>query len=81
MIKAVLMPKKKTPQQFYTVTEAAREKKVTRAAIHAAIKAGRLPATYQEIERTVKTRVLSIPASSLKALKVDLAQQKRGKKN
>jgi len=60
----------------YTITEAAKKKGVTRAAIHAAIKAGRLPAKWGN--QIVK--VLQIPADALDAFQVDHQQKTRGRK-
>jgi excisionase family DNA binding protein len=68
------MPTKKT----FTITEAAKELRITRAAVHAAIKKGRLPAHWGETTRTVKA--LLIDEKDLKAFEVDPAQQTRGKK-
>ena len=68
-------------KKFYTVSEAAAAKGVTRAAIHEAIKAGRLTAEWTTIEQTIHQKALVISAKSLDALKIDIHQQKRGKKN
>lgn len=65
----------------YTITEAARRFKVTRATIHQAIQDKRLIARWGTVDRVVKTRALLIPAETLRKFKIDKAQQKRGKKN
>ena len=65
---------------FYTITEAAKAKRVTRAMIHQAITDGRLTAKWGTVEHVIKSRALLIPAASLKTLKIDKAQQSRGKK-
>jgi len=71
------MPKKKTA---YTVSEAAKKLKVTRAAIHDAIKQGRLKAKWGLAIRVVKQRALLIPEQSLKQFTVDRSQQQRARK-
>jgi hypothetical protein len=68
-------------KQFYTVSEAAAAKRVTRGAIHEAIKNGRLHAEWSTIEQVVKRRALVISAKALAAFEVDPHQQERGKKN
>ena len=67
-------------KNFYTITEAAKAKRVTRGMIHQAIKDGRLTAQWGTVEHVIKSRVLLIPAGNLKKLKIDKAQQSRGKK-
>jgi hypothetical protein len=71
------MPTKKN----FTISEAAKKLHVTRAAIHAAVKDGRLPATWTTVSQTIKKRALVISAKALSQLKIDKAQQRRGKKN
>jgi hypothetical protein len=66
---------------FYTISEAAKRLKVTRATLHKAIKAGRLSATWTTIEQTIKKKARVIPAAALASFEVDKSQQERGKKN
>ena len=68
-------------KKFYTVSEAADAKGVTRGAIHQAIEKGRLTAKWDTREQTIRKKVLVISAKSLAAFKVDAHQQRRGKKN
>jgi DNA-binding XRE family transcriptional regulator len=68
-------------KKFYTVSEAAKKLRVTRATLHKAIEAGRLSATWTTISQTIQKRARVISAASLSAFKVDKDQQKRGKKN
>jgi predicted DNA-binding protein YlxM (UPF0122 family) len=68
------MPKKK--KKTYTIPEAATRLGVTRAAIHDAIKKGRLEAEWGE---TV-VRALLITEENLNAYRVDSSRQERGKK-
>ena len=71
-----------TPKKnFYTISEAAKKLKVTRATLHKAIEAGRLSATWTTLEQTIKKQARVISAASLASFQVDKAQQKRGKKN
>jgi predicted DNA-binding protein YlxM (UPF0122 family) len=76
------MATKKTPPKTFTVTEAAKELGVTRAAIHEAIRKGRLEAdwgeTVQIIEVRKKSRTISV--NSLQKYRVSLAHQQAGKK-
>ena len=72
------MPTKKTPQKTFTVTEAAKKLGVTRAAVHKAIQEKRLSAKWGKTTRVIKA--LLIAEQDLKAFKVDLAQQRYGKK-
>jgi hypothetical protein len=71
---------KRAAKKTYTITEAARRFRVTRATIHQAIKDKRLTARWGAVDHVVKTRALLIPAESLRKFKIDKAQQKRGKK-
>jgi excisionase family DNA binding protein len=71
------MPKKK---QFYTVSEAAKALKIGRAAVHAAIRDGRLHAEETTLTQVIKRRAYVISAKDVKAFQVDKNQQKRGKK-
>lgn len=71
------MATKKTPKT-YTISEAAKKLKVTRAAIHRAIQDKRLNAKWGESARVVKALIIS--EEDLKAFQVDTEQQSRGKK-
>jgi excisionase family DNA binding protein len=62
----------------YTITEAAKELGVSRAAVHAAIKKGRINARWGKRSQVIKTLLIS--EKELKAFEVDSAQQARGKK-
>ena len=64
-------------KKSYTIPEAAAKLGITRAAIHDAIKKGRLEAEWGE---TV-IRALLITAENLNAYRVDSSRQARGKKN
>jgi predicted transcriptional regulator len=69
-------------QRHCTITEAARELGITRAAVHRAIKQGRLEAERGEIVRTItaRTKGWKISRSSLNAYRVSLLHQWVGKK-
>jgi hypothetical protein len=64
------MPKK------YTITEAAEQLGITRAAVHLAIQKKKLRAKWG----TVTQKALLIDSKDLDAYKVDLARQRSGKK-
>jgi excisionase family DNA binding protein len=66
----------------YTITEAAKELGITRAAVHRAIKQGRLEANRGEIVRVVTTRTKGwkISHQSLNSYRVSLLHQWVGKK-
>ena len=68
------MPKKKA--KSYTITEAAKYLGISRAAVHLAIKQGRLNAT----EGAMTVRALLIDSKDLKAYRVNLTRQSAGKK-
>jgi excisionase family DNA binding protein len=70
------MPTKKT----YTITEAAKKLGITRAAVHDAIKKGRLEANWGEAVQVIRKRALLISAADLKNYRVDASRQDRGKK-
>jgi predicted DNA-binding protein YlxM (UPF0122 family) len=76
------MATKKISKKTFTVTEAAKELGVTRAAIHEAIRKGRLEAdwgeTVQIIEVRKKSRTISL--DSLQKYRVSLSHQQAGKK-
>lgn len=78
--------KKTSRKRYYTITEAARELGVTRAAVHSAIKQKRLEAQrgYVEVVRTFTTRTRMkawrISAKSLDAYRVSMLHQWVGKK-
>lgn len=67
-------------QNFYTITEAARKLKITRAAVYEAIHKGRLEAEEGKIVQVKVARGLRIPAESLSAYRVSLLHQWVGKK-
>lgn len=67
-------------QNFYTITEAARKLKITRAAVYEAIHKGRLEAEEGKIVQVKVARGLRIPAKSLSAYRVSLLHQWVGKK-
>jgi excisionase family DNA binding protein len=67
------MPKK------FTITEAAQYLGVSRAAVHLAIKKGRLNATWGK--KTQIIEALLIDSKDLKAYRIDLTRQRAGKKN
>jgi predicted DNA-binding protein YlxM (UPF0122 family) len=77
------MATKETPQKSFTVNEAAKKLGVTRAAIHQAIKEGRLKFEWGETVHVVeiKKRARLIPAKALANYTVDSSHQARGKKN
>lgn len=68
--------KKKPTKKNYTITEAAKKLKISRQAVHDAIKRGLLEAEKGEIVQTVWL----IPAKSLKAYRVSGVHQRVGKK-
>jgi predicted DNA-binding protein YlxM (UPF0122 family) len=74
------MPTKKTPQKTYTVNEAAKKLGVTRAAIHQAIKEGRLDFEWGEAIHIIRKKARLITGEALKSYQVDLSHQDRGKK-
>ena len=74
------MPTKKTAHKTYTVNEAAKKLGVTRAAIHAAIRKGRLEFDWGETIQIIKKKARLIPAKALSDYEVDLSRQERGKK-
>lgn len=74
------MPTKKAPQKSFTVNEAAKELGVTRAAIHQAIKNGRLDFEWGEAVHIIRKKARLITAEALKNYEVDLSHQDRGKK-
>jgi predicted transcriptional regulator len=74
--------KASSQKRHYTITEAAKELKITRAAVHRAIKQGRLEAERGEILRvvTVKSQGWKISAKSLNEYRVSSLHQWVGKK-
>ncbi len=62
----------------YTITEAAKELGVTRAAVHEAIKKGKLRATWGEFVQIAEG--WRITPESLHDYEVSLSHQERGKK-
>jgi hypothetical protein len=74
------MATKKRPPKTFTVNEAAKQLGVTRAAIHQAIKEGRLDSEWGEAIHIIKKKARLITAEALKNYQVDLSHQDRGKK-
>jgi excisionase family DNA binding protein len=74
--------KPSTHRRDYTITEAANELGITRAAVHRAIKQGRLEAERGEIVRIIKstTKGWKISQKSLNAYRVSTLHQWVGKK-
>jgi predicted transcriptional regulator len=74
--------KPSSQKRHYSITEAAKELGITRAAVHRAIKQGRLDANRGEIVRvvTTKTKGWKISAKSLNSYRVSLLHQWVGKK-
>jgi predicted DNA-binding protein (UPF0251 family) len=68
---------KRAMSKKYTITEAAKELGISRAAVHLAIKQGRLNAS----EGDVRVRALLIDSKDLKAYRVNSTRQRSGKKN
>jgi excisionase family DNA binding protein len=68
---------------YYTITEAAKELGITRAAVHRAIKQGRLEAERGQIIKLVRTKTTGwkISQPSLNSYRVSLLHQWVGKKN
>jgi biotin operon repressor len=68
--------------RYFTSTEAAKELGITRAAIHRAIKQGRLEAERGEIIKIVQTKTSGwkISAPTLNSYRVSLLHQWVGKK-
>jgi excisionase family DNA binding protein len=69
-------------KRYYTITEAAKELGITRAAVHRAIKQGRLEAERGEIIKLVRTKTTGwkISRPSLDSYRVSLLHQWVGKK-
>jgi excisionase family DNA binding protein len=69
-------------KRYYTITDAAKELGITRAAVHRAIKQGRLEAERGESIKLVQTKSKGwkIPQSSLNSYRVSLLHQWVGKK-
>ena len=66
--------------RYYSVTEAARALGIPRAAVHRAIKQGRIEAVRGEIVRVVRTKAWQIVRESLYNYRVSLLHQEVGKK-
>jgi len=73
------MPTKK--KTHFTITEAAKKKGVSRAAIFGAIRKGRLEAEWGETVQVIKKKSRLILAKSLEAYHPDSSHQERGKKS
>jgi len=69
------MPTKKNPTS-YTITEAAKKLGITRQAVHAGIKSGRLRAKWGK----QTTNVLLISEKDLERFSIDPEQKARGKR-
>ena len=69
-------------KRYYSITEAAKELGITRAAVHRAIKQGRLEAERGEIIKLVRTKTKGwkISQPSLNSYRVSLLHQWVGKK-
>ena len=67
-----------TSKKTFTITEAAKKLGITRAAVHDAIKKGRLEAEWGKSVQIVRALVIS--AENLNAYRVDASRQDRGKK-
>lgn len=65
-------------KRYFTITEAARKLKVTRAAVHEAIKKGKLTATWGKFIQV--TEGWRISPESLHDYEVSFSHQERGKK-
>jgi len=65
-----------TKQKEYSPSEAAKKLKISRSAVHEAIRDGRLKASY----KIKRVRVYSIQESDLKTYEVSSSHQARGKK-
>jgi excisionase family DNA binding protein len=74
------MTTKKTTPKTYTISEAAKKLGVTRAALHEAIKKGRLDAKWGETVQVIRKKSLLVSAADLKNYRVDVSHQDRGKK-
>lgn len=71
----------KTPRSVtYTISQAARKLGISRAAVHLAIKRGRLEGQWGQVVRLVKTKALRISAASLAAYRVSLTHKQAGEK-
>jgi len=79
LLNGITGPMKRSPQKrHFTITEAAKELRVTRAAVHEAIKKGRLKATWGEFVQVAEG--WRITPESLHDYEVSLSHQERGKK-
>lgn len=65
-------------KRYYTITEAAKKLKITRAAVHEAIKNHKLTATWGEFVQVAEGWRIS--PDSLRDYEVSLSHQERGKK-
>jgi hypothetical protein len=74
--------KRSNRNHYYTITEAVKELKITRAAVHRAIKQGRLEAERGEIIKLVRTKTKGwkISQPTLNSYRVSLLHQWVGKK-
>jgi hypothetical protein len=67
-------------QKKFTIPEAAENLRISSAAVHKAIKAGRLEWEWGEITQVITKKVRMVSAKALKNYQVDLSRQERGKK-
>jgi predicted DNA-binding protein (UPF0251 family) len=69
------MSKKKS----FTITEAAKHLGISRAAVHLAVKKGKLNATWGKTSQVVEA--LLIDSKDLESYRVDMTRQRSGKKS
>jgi hypothetical protein len=76
------MPTKKKTPKTHTITEAAKQLGITRAAVHQAIRKGHLEADWGETVQVIEIRKKSwkISGDSLQKYRVSLSHQHAGKK-
>ncbi|HWO42913.1 MAG TPA: helix-turn-helix domain-containing protein [Candidatus Eisenbacteria bacterium] len=67
-------------KRYFTISEAAKKLRVTRAAIHQAIRKGKLEAHWGIVTQVIEKPALQIVAEDLAQYRVDLSRQERGKK-
>ncbi|MGH7783071.1 MAG: hypothetical protein ACREO5_04425 [Candidatus Binatia bacterium] len=69
---------RKVKKQEFTITEAAKKLGITRAAVHLAIKQGRLSASWGKTTQIVEA--LIIKSKDLESFRVNVERQRSGKK-
>jgi len=67
-------------KKTYTITEAAKKLGITRAAVHEAIRKGRLKADWGETVQVIRKKARLIDVDDLNKYRVDSARQFSGKK-